>query len=110
MGWVSFRVHTNWKVFLLYEESFRNFKPMYFKVFGASNLIPFWESLELELLFNCFWSKHCDAPQIEEHNLKPQEQLVAWFFLEHFGKNHLNLKNLVGVDPGEARRYLGHFS
>ena len=109
-GWVSFRVHTNRKVFLLYEESFHNFKPMYFKVFGAPNSIPFWESLESELLFNCFWSKHCDAPQIEEGNLKPQEQLVARFFLEHFGKNHLNLKNLVGVDPGEARRYLGHFS
>ena len=71
MGWVLFRVHTNRKVFLLYKESFHHFKPMYFKVFGAPGSIPFWESLEMELLFNCFWSKHCDAPRVEESNLKP---------------------------------------
>ena len=85
----------------MYEESFHNFKPMYFKVFGAPNSIPFWESLESELLFNCFWSKYCDAPQIKEGNLKPQKQLIVWFFLEHFRKNHLNLKNLVGLILGK---------
>ena len=84
--WVSFQVHTNRKVFLLYEKLFHNFKPMYFKVFGAPNSIPFWESLESELLFNCFWSKHYDEPRIEEGNLKPQEQLVAQFFLEYLGR------------------------
>ena len=108
-GWLSFRVHTNRKVFLLYEKSFHHFKPMYFKVFGAPSLILFWESLEMELLFNYVWSKHCDVPRVEESNLKPQEQLIARFFLQHFGKNHLNLKNLMGVDPGKARRYLGLF-
>ena len=41
MGWVSFWAHTYRKVFLLYEESFYNFKPKYFKVFGAPNSIPF---------------------------------------------------------------------
>ena len=55
MGWLLFRAHTNRKVFLLYEESFHHFKPMYFKVFGAPSSIPFWESLEMDLLFNCFW-------------------------------------------------------
>ena len=29
------------------------------------------------------------------------------FFLQSFGKNHLNLKNVVGVDAEVARRYLG---
>ena len=72
-GWLSFWVHTNRKVFLLYEESFHHFKPMYFKVFGAPGSIPFWESLEMELLFNCFWCKHCDAPWVEESNLKALE-------------------------------------
>ena len=57
---------------------------MYFKVFGAPGSIPFWESLEMELLYNSFWSKHCDAPRIKESNLKRLEQLVARFFIEHF--------------------------
>ena len=53
-GWLSLRAHTNQKVFLLYEESFHHFKPMYFKVFGALGSISFWEMLEAELRFNCF--------------------------------------------------------
>ena len=33
------------------------------------------------------------------------------FLLQSFGKNYLNLKNIVGVDAEVARRYLGfHFS
>ena len=48
MGWLSFRVQANRKVFLLYEESFHHFKPFYFKVFWAPNTIPFWEILEGE--------------------------------------------------------------
>ena len=40
-SWLSFWAHVNQKVFLLYEESFHNFKPVYFKVFGASGIAPF---------------------------------------------------------------------
>ena len=53
-GWLSFRAHTNQNVFLLYEESFHHFKPLYFKVFKALGSIPFWETLESELRFNYF--------------------------------------------------------
>ena len=106
-SWLSFRAHTNRKVFLLYEESFHHFKLVFFKVFGAPGSIPLWGTLESKLQFNCFWCKHISASWVEESNLKPKEQAIPQFFLQCFEKNHLNLKNLVGVDLREARRYLG---
>ena len=54
MGWLSFQAHGNWKVFLLYEESFHHFKLFYFKVFGASKTIMHLETEEGELKINCF--------------------------------------------------------
>ena len=41
MGWLSFWAHTNRKMFLLYEDFFHHFKPVFFKVFGAQGSIPF---------------------------------------------------------------------
>ena len=105
--WLSFQAHVNQKVFLFFEESFHNFKPMYFKVFRIPGSIPFWETLEGELRFNVFWCKHFGAPRVDESSLKPEEKTVVYFLLESFGKNHLNLKNVVGVKAEEARRYLG---
>ena len=80
---------------------------MYFKVFGISSLIPFWKTLEGKLWFNAFWCKHFGAHQIDESSLKLEEKAVVYFLLDSFGKNHLNLKNVVGVKGEEARRYLG---
>ena len=66
--------------------------------------------LESELQFNYLWGKHFGAPRIEEGILKPEEQAVNNFFLQSFGKNHLNLKNIVSVGADVARRYLGFLS
>lgn len=106
-SWLSFRAHTNQKVFLLYEESFHHFKPFYLKVFGAPGITLFWEMLEGKLRFNCYWSKHFDAHWIDEGTLKLEEQVVIQFLLQSFGKNYLNMKNIVGVEVEVARRYLG---
>ena len=76
-GWLSFRAHPNWKVFLLYEESFHHFKPVYFKVFGALSMTPFWETKEGEFRLNCYWCKNFDLPRIDEDNLKPEEQAIV---------------------------------
>ena len=94
-------------MFFLYKESFHHFKPVYFKVFEDSSTTPFWETLERELQFNYYWCKHFDAPRIDEDTLRIEDQAVIHFFLQTFGKNHLNLKNIVGVKVEVARRYLG---
>ena len=72
-SWLSFRAHINRKVFLLYEESFHRFKPVYFKVFKAPGITPFWETKDGELGINRYWYKDFEAPQIDEDNLMPEE-------------------------------------
>lgn len=76
-GWLSFRAHVNRKVFLLCEESFHNFKPVYFKVFGAPRTTHFWETQEWELTkVNVYWNKNFEAPRIEYDDLMPEEWAV----------------------------------
>ena len=106
-GCLSFWAHVNRKVFLLYEESFHNFNPVYFKAFGALGTIPFWETKEGELNINCYWNKNFESPRINEDNLMPEEQAVVEFFLMSFGKKYLNLKGIVSGDAKVIRKYLG---
>lgn len=107
MGWLSFRAQPNRKVFLLYEKSFHHFKPFYFKVFGALNMISFWETLEGDLRINCYWNKHFKIPRVNEADLSSEEWAMVDYFLTHFGKEHLNLKCRVSVEFEAARTHLG---
>ena len=111
MGWLSFRAIVNQKVFCLYEESFYNFKPIYFKLFQAPSMTPFWETKEEELTkVNYYWNKYFGAPLIEEDDFMPKEWAVAQFFLQSFEKKHLNVKGIVSVNTEAARKYLGLFT
>ena len=50
-----------------------------------------------------------EAPRINEDNLTPEERAIVKFFLQCFGKKHLNLEGIVRVDAKAARKYLGLF-
>ena len=38
-----------------------------------------------------------------------EEQAVIQFLLQSFGKNHLNLKNIVGIEAKAAKKYSSFF-
>ena len=108
LGWLSFRAHVNRKVFILFEKSFHDFKPIYFKVFRAPTTTPFWETQEGELTkANIYWNKNFEAPRVDEDDLTLEERAVAKFFLLSFRKQHLNLKGIVSVYTEVASWHLG---
>ena len=71
-------------------------------------MTPFWETVEGELAkINIYWNKNFEAPWINEDDITLDETTVVEFLLKIFGKKHLYLKGIVGIDTEVARKHLG---
>ncbi|MED6174735.1 hypothetical protein PIB30_071882 [Stylosanthes scabra] len=96
-GFLSFRAHGKMKIFEFSDES-SNFKEMYFKISRALGIQPFYLSSEKKAKFNLHWHMGYRSPRPEANALSEEEKKAASLLRSVWGKEHLNLKDLMCDD------------
>ncbi|MED6143747.1 hypothetical protein PIB30_008693 [Stylosanthes scabra] len=100
-GYVSVRPGKGRRIFVLYEESFHDFKRRYFKVFPVGVHPPFWLTLEGDVCrFPSYWSKDAGGNYVLVLYRKMNEEqrdtadVLLWLFSERVLKAKAILGNL----------------
>ncbi|MED6169731.1 hypothetical protein PIB30_024103 [Stylosanthes scabra] len=75
--WLSLRAQQGRKVFKMNEESVRDFKNLYFKVFPQPGANPFWIDGEGEYRFPLSWNEEWVNPKVERKELSESELLFV---------------------------------
>ncbi|MED6226423.1 hypothetical protein PIB30_103568, partial [Stylosanthes scabra] len=96
-GFLSFRAHGKMKIFEFSDES-SNFKDMYFKISRAPRIQPFYFSSEKKAKFSLYWRMGYHSPRPEANALSEEEKKAASLLRSAWGKEHLNLKDLMCDD------------
>ncbi|MED6128211.1 hypothetical protein PIB30_095398 [Stylosanthes scabra] len=96
-GFLSFQAHGKMKIFEFSDES-SNFKEMYFKISGAPGIQPFYLSSEKKAKFSLYWRMGYRLPWPEANALSEEEKKTTSLLRSVWGKEHLNLKDLMCDD------------
>ncbi|MED6201352.1 hypothetical protein PIB30_094132 [Stylosanthes scabra] len=104
-GFLSFRAHGKMKIFDFSDES-SNFKEMYFKISEAPEIQPFSLTSEKKAKFSLYCRMSYRSPRPGANALSEEEKKSASLLWSVWGKEHLNLKNLM-CDDEIAKRVEG---
>ncbi|MED6213111.1 hypothetical protein PIB30_090109 [Stylosanthes scabra] len=96
-GFLSFRAHGKVKIFDFSDES-SNFKEMYFKISGAPEIQPFYLTSENKAKFSLYCHMGYRSPRPGANALSEEEKKAASLLRSIWGKEHLNLKDLMCDD------------
>ncbi|MED6210587.1 hypothetical protein PIB30_065522 [Stylosanthes scabra] len=104
-GYMSVRPGKNRKIFVLYEDSFHDFKGRYFKIFPVRDHRPFWLSLEGDGRFPSYWSDQAGFEIVPAtyQRLNADQRDTADILVHLFAKNNLNPKFIMN-NSDEARK------
>ncbi|MED6139730.1 hypothetical protein PIB30_086580 [Stylosanthes scabra] len=92
------------KIFLLYEDSFHDFKGRFFKIFPVGEHRPFWLSLEGQGRFPPYWSRDTgmDYVPVTYKGLNADQKDTADILVKLFSERNLKPKTILS-NPSEAR-------
>ena len=92
LGWLSFWPHVDWKVFNLYENSYHNFKEVYFKICSSPGSTPFFLIDLGSLKFPYYWNKKFHVPHFSKKGLDPIDEDIVDFFFAQWGEKTFQSK------------------
>ncbi|MED6184460.1 hypothetical protein PIB30_047662 [Stylosanthes scabra] len=96
-GFLSFRAHGKMKIFDFSDDS-SNFKEMYFKISGAPEIQPFYFTLDKKAKVSLYLHMGHRSPRPGANALSEDEKKAASLLRSIWGKEHLNLKDLMCDD------------
>ncbi|MED6197219.1 hypothetical protein PIB30_054643 [Stylosanthes scabra] len=104
-GYMSVRPGKHRKIFVLYEDSFHDFKGRYFKIFSVGDHRPFWLSLVGDGRFPPYWSDQAGFEIVPAtyQQLNADQRDTADILVHLFAQNNLNPKFLMN-NSDEARK------
>ncbi|MED6222830.1 hypothetical protein PIB30_068274 [Stylosanthes scabra] len=91
-------------IFLLYEDSFHDFKGRFFKIFPVGKHRPFWLSLEGQGRFPPYWSRDAgmDYVPVTYKGLNADQKDTADILVKLFSERNFKPKTVLS-NPSEAR-------